>query len=72
MVSTWIGSIGNAQAAGPLATTGRMRVVCSWCRSELPAKACEPARDGAVSHGICTPCRNAMLADEGLAPPPAD
>ena len=67
-----IPTTGSALAAGLVAPGGRMRVICSWCRCELPAKACAPARDGAVSHGICPACRDAMLAAEGLPPLTAD
>ena len=40
----------------PAGYSGWMRVVCAWCQSDMGTKTCEPAMDGAVSHGICRSC----------------
>jgi hypothetical protein len=37
-----------------------MRAECAWCGKHLGDK---PGPDGAVTHGICNACREAVLAD---------
>ena len=34
-----------------------LRVICSWCRREMPPVPCLPAHAGQVSHTICPECR---------------
>jgi hypothetical protein len=36
--------------------TGRLILLCSWCRKHVGTKACEPELDGKTSHTICEAC----------------
>jgi hypothetical protein len=48
-----------------------MRVVCAWCGAALGQRACEPEKDGEVTHGICPTCKARQLGDvtqESFAP----
>jgi hypothetical protein len=42
-------------------TEFRMRVVCSWCQTEVGTKPCDPAAHGTASHTICQLCQQNFL-----------
>ena len=43
----------------------RMRIICAWCKRELPAATVKDAfvyDDRGVSHGLCQPCYDGLFA----------
>ena len=44
------------------ASTSTLRVICGWCRVELPPQPCTPEMAGQVSHGLCPTCAAAWRA----------
>lgn len=54
---------GRVDQSTPAALTGRMAVVCSYCREPYGAVPCVPENDGKVSHGICAACLPGVHAE---------
>ena len=38
-----------------------MRVVCAWCKCELPSAPCVEKMNGQISHGICEKCNERLM-----------
>ena len=44
--------------------TGRMIVMCAWCREEMGRQRCLQEFDGLVSHTICQRCQDRIFSRE--------